>query len=437
MIKKLVIVLVTFLALQMNAQEGTASPYSFYGIGSLKFKGTVENRSMGGLSIYTDSIHVNLRNPAAYVGPNLKTFSNESRPVKFAIAASHNSINIKADSGSATTSATTVDYMTMSIPLGNKLGFGLGILPFTSVGYKLEDQNESNQVVNRFRGEGGLNKVFAGFGYRITDKLSAGIDINYNFGNIQNTALEFIYDDEDGNPIQYQSREQNRSDLSGLNINIGLTYKTMINEKLELQSGFTYSPQSDISSRNTRSFSTIIINQQTGQELSVNSIDVNLEALGLDTTDLTLPARLSFGLGIGAPRKWFLGAEYTYQNTSAFSNPIVSIDNTNFVNASNISVGGFFVPDYNSFSSYWKRAVYRAGFHFENTGLEINNETINEFGISFGVGLPVGKVFSNVNLGLEIGRRGTTNQNLIQENFVNFQLSLSLNDRWFEKRKYN
>ena len=37
------------------------------------------------------------------------------------------------------------------------------------------------------------------------------------------------------------------------------------------------------------------------------------------------------------------------------------------------------------FSSYWKRAVYRAGFHFENTGLEINNETINEFGISFGV----------------------------------------------------
>lgn len=436
MIKKLVIVLVAFLALHMNAQEGTASPYSFYGIGSLKFKGTVENRSMGGLSIFTDSIHVNLRNPAAYVGPNLKTFNDESRPVKFAIASSHNSINIKADSGSAKTSATTVDYMAMSIPLGNKLGFGLGILPFTSVGYKLENQNDNNQVVNRFRGEGGLNKVFAGFGYRITDKLSAGVDINYNFGNIQNSAIEFVYDD-DGNPIQYQSREQNRSDLSGLNINIGLTYKTMINEKLELQSGFTYSPQSVIASRNTRSFATIVINEQTGQELDVNSIEVDLEALGLDTTDLTLPARLSFGLGIGAPRKWFLGAEYTYQNTSEFSNPIVSIENTNFVNASNISFGGFFIPDYNSFSSYWKRATYRAGFHFENTGLEINNETINEFGISFGVGLPVGKVFSNANLGFEIGRRGTTNQNLIEENFVNFQLSLSLNDRWFEKRKYN
>jgi len=436
MIKKLVIVLVAFFALQMNAQEGTASPYSFYGIGSLKFKGTVENRSMGGLSIYTDSIHVNLRNPAAYVGPNLKVFNNENRPVKFSIAASHNSINLKADSGSEKTSATTFDYMAMSMPIGDKFGFGLGILPFTSVGYKLEDTNSNNQVVNRYRGEGGLNKAFLGFGYRITDKLSAGIDFNYNFGNVQNTAIEYLFDDE-GNQIQYQSREENRSNLSGLNINIGLTYKTMISEELELQSGFTYSPKSDLSSRNTRKFATIVINETSGQELTVNEIDADLEGLGLDRTELTLPSRISFGGGIGKPRKWFLGAEYTYQNTSEFSNPIVSIDNANFVDASNISIGGFFIPDANSFSSYWKRATYRAGIRFENTGLEINNETINEFGISFGVGLPVGQLFSNANLGFEVGRRGTTNQNLIQENFVNFQLSLSLNDRWFEKRKYN
>jgi hypothetical protein len=435
MIKKLVIVLGAFFALQMNAQEGTASPYSFYGIGSLKFKGTVENRSMGGLSIYTDSIHVNLRNPAAYVGPDLKVLNYENRPVKFAIGASHNSINLKADSGSGKTSATSIDYLAMSIPVG-RFGFGFGILPYTSVGYKLEDINNNNDLVNRYRGEGGLNKVFTGFGYRITDELSAGIDVSYNFGTIQNTAIEFVYDDE-GNPIQYQSREENSSELSGLNVNIGLTYKNMITEKLQLQSGITFSPQSDLSSRNTRSFATIVINQQNGQELPVNIIDADLESFGLDRTDLTLPYRLSFGAGIGEPRKWFLGAEYTYQNTSEFSNPLVTIDNANYVNASNISIGGFIIPKSDSFSSFWKRATYRAGVHFENTGLEINNETINEFGMSFGVGLPVGKWFSNVNLGLELGRRGTTNQNLIQENFVNFQLSMSLNDIWFEKRKYN
>jgi len=434
MIKKLVIVLIACYAVQIRAQEGTASPYSFYGIGSLKFKGTVENRSMGGLSIYTDSIHVNLKNPAAYAGPNLSLWNNENRPVKFSVSASHSSSNLKADSGEAEVSTTTFDYLALSLPIGD-FGVGFGLVPYTSVGYKLEDFND-DALQNRYSGDGGVNRAFLGLGYRITDKLSAGIDLNYNFGNIQNSAIEFVYDDE-GRLVQYQTRENNRSDLSGVNFNLGLTYKSMINEKLELQAGLTYSPKSNIASKNQRAFSTITINASTGQEFVVTGFDADLASLGLDETDLTLPSRFSIGGGLGQPRKWFAGLEYTRQNTSEFSNPIVSINNTNFVDASTVALGGFYIPDYNSFSSYWKRVTYRAGLHYENTGLEINDQAINEFGMSFGVGLPVGGVFSNANLGVELGRKGTTDQNLIQENFFNFQISLSLNDRWFEKRKYN
>ncbi|MFT5846469.1 MAG: long-subunit fatty acid transport protein [Psychroserpens sp.] len=434
MIKKLVIVLVTLFTIQMYGQQGTASPYSFYGIGTLKFKGTVENRSMGGLSIYTDSIHVNLRNPAAYATPNLTVWNKENRPIKFSIGASNNSTTLKTDSGEADVSSTTFDYLALSMPVG-KFGFGFGLLPYSSVGYKLEDINDE-VLTNRYSGEGGVNRAFFGVGYSITDKLSIGVDMNYNFGNIQNTAIEFVYDDE-GDLVQYQSRENNRSDLSGLNFNIGLTYKTMINDKLELQAGLTYSPTSDLSSINERSFSTIIINAVSGQEFLINETEGGLEAAGLDETNLTLPSRISFGAGIGRPRKWFVGGEYTRQNTSEFANPIVSIQNANFENSSNIAFGGFFIPNFNSFGSYWKRITYRAGFYAENTGLVINDETVNEFGISFGVGLPVGNVFSNANIGFELGRRGTTNRNLIQENFLSLKISLSLNDRWFEKRKYN
>jgi len=35
------------------------SPYSFYGVGVNTFKGTMDNRSMGGLNVYSDSIHLN------------------------------------------------------------------------------------------------------------------------------------------------------------------------------------------------------------------------------------------------------------------------------------------------------------------------------------------------------------------------------------------
>lgn len=434
MIKKLVIVLIAFFALQMHAQEGTASPYSFFGIGSLKFKGTVENRSMGGLSIYSDSIHVNLRNPASYAGENLKIWNNESRPVKFTVGGSYSSLDLKTNAESDKTSTTTFDYFALSVPMG-KFGLGFGLMPYTSVGYKLESFDEG-YLSNRYKGEGGLNKAFLGLGYQITKDLSFGLEASYNFGNVQNSAIEFLYDAE-GNIVQYQSRENNRSDLSGLNVNLGLSYKTMLSEKLQLITGLTYAPKSDITSRNTRSFSTIVINSTTGQEFVINTIDADLEAQNLDVTDLSMPSRLSFGAGIGQPRKWFLGAEYTMQNTSKFSNPIFSIDNATFVDASTIAFGGFFTPDYNSFSKYWKRVTYRAGVNFANTGLKINNEDITEFGMSFGVGLPVGGFFSNANMGFEFGKRGTTNQNLIQENFVNFQLSLSLNDRWFQKIKYN
>jgi hypothetical protein len=81
--------------------------------------------------------------------------------------------------------------------------------------------------------------------------------------------------------------------------------------------------------------------------------------------------------------------------------------------------------------------VYRAGFRMEQTGLNIQTESIDEFGISFGVGIPVGKFGSNANIGFEIGQRGTTNNNLVEENFINLQLSLSLNDKWFQKRKFD
>ena len=42
-----------------------------------------------------------------------------------------------------------------------------------------------------------------------------------------------------------------------------------------------------------------------------------------------------------------------------------------------------------------------------------------------------------MNASVELGRRGTSDAFLVEENFVNLQLSLSLNDRWFIERKYN
>lgn len=439
MIKKLVFVFIALFAIKSYAQEGTASPYSFYGMGSLKFKGTVESRSMGGLSVYSDSIHINLRNPASYASKNLAIYNNESRPVKFAIGGSHTNAKLKSDTASDEVNSSTLDYLAMSFPIG-RFGFGMGLIPYTSVGYKLETLNANNEISTKFRGEGGVNKVYASLGYLIMDGLSVGVDLGYNFGNVKNNTIAYVYTNE-GVLAQYQTREDNRSDIDGLSANFGVIYSKMIQEKYELTTSFTFRPKMNLNSDNSRSYNTITIDAFNGQENVVNSIEADLASQGLKSTDLVLPTKLSLGAGIGQPRIWFVGAEYTYLNTKAFKNELYassdSAGNVTYSNTSTVSIGGFVIPDYNSFSSYFKRVVYRAGVRFEGTGLNINDQAINEFGISFGVGLPMGNTFSNANIGVEFGKRGTTSENLTQENFINFQLSFSFNDRWFQKRRFN
>jgi hypothetical protein len=435
MIKKFLILITVVFSSLSFAQQGSSSPYSFYGIGSLKFKGTVENQSMGGLSVYSDSIHINLRNPASYAGKNLKSFNNESRPIKYTVGGSHTNLKLNSSSQTDETNTSSIDYLAISIPLG-KFGAGFGLLPFSSVGYKLQSSGNDDVIDYRYRGEGGLNKVFLGVGYQLSDDFRIGVDASFNFGSITNTNIAFGYNDK-GEILQYQSREVNRSDLSGLTYNFGGIYTKLIKPNLELTASATYTLKSELNSKNQREFSTILIDPTTQQEFVVNSAEVNLSDSNLDTTELTLPSKMAFGLGVGAPRKWFAGIEYTFLKSSQFSNRLLTIQNASYEDASTLALGGLYVPKYDSFNKYWQRIVYRAGVRLEDTGLRINNEDIKEFGISFGVGLPVGRIFSNANLGFEIGKRGTKSANLVEENFIKFQLSLSLNDRWFEKRKFN
>ena len=58
-------------------------------------------------------------------------------------------------------------------------------------------------------------------------------------------------------------------------------------------------------------------------------------------------------------------------------------------------------------------------------------------GLTLGFGLPIPGAFSNINIGFEFGKKGTTNANLVQENYGNLSIGLSFNDKWFNKKLYN
>ena len=214
MFRQIIVGLFILFAGVAVAQEGTTSPYSFYGIGTLKFRGTVENRSMGGIGVFSDSIHLNLQNPASYAGLRL---------VNFTVGGSHKAIKQKNETESQNTSTTTLDYLAMGIPMG-KFGMGFGLIPYTSVGYDF--YSEVPDGLTQYTGKGGLNKAFFSLAYQVTPELSVGIDANYNFGKIENTATT------QKDSLQYGTRTFNSSEISGFSFNIGAMYKRMLSEKL-------------------------------------------------------------------------------------------------------------------------------------------------------------------------------------------------------------
>jgi len=418
MIKKLIVPVFLFFTVISFAQQGTSSPYSFYGIGDVKFKGTAENRAMGGLTIYSDSIHLNFQNPASYSNLKLTTFS---------LGGTYLTTDLETNSQSEKARRTAIDYLAVGLPLG-KLGVGFGLMPYSSVGYNIQSNiaatTTDSEEIRQFSGTGGINKVFFGVGYTLTKKWSIGLDYSYNFGKIQTYSFLF----KEG--LQYGSREKNLSDITGSTLNAGVTYNTQINKKLNGFASLTYSPDSKLSSSNSRNIATIQYSS-TGAEILVQPLDVDV-----DNTNLTVPSKLAVGFGVTQNKKWMLGTEITFQKTSNMGNRFNDINNVNYENSTRISFGGFYIPNYNSFSKYYEKINYRGGLRYENTGLIINNTPIKDYAVTVGFGLPLIGVFSNVNIGVEYGQRGTTSANLVQENYTNITIGFSLNDKWFQKRRF-
>lgn len=418
MIKKIIFIVGLFVTTFSWSQDNTASPYSYYGLGEPKFKGTQDARAMGGIGILSDSTQLNLLNPASF---------SRLLTTNFSIGGTSSFTTFKSIAESEKAQRTSLDYLAVGFPVG-KLGFSFGLMPYSAVGFKNENiiENNNDQTTRREikRGEGNVNKVFIGTSYNINKKLSFGFELGYNFGDITNDFIEFITEPV----IPVGTIEKNNSNIRGISFNTGVLYKTKITSKLDLHTSFTYSPETTLKSENSRYLSAISIGTN-----DIEIIDQNGQQIEVADTEVKMPSKFSFGAGIGESKKWLIGSELVLTQSSALTNRFGNAENVRFENATKIGVGGYYIPKYDSFSNYLSRIVYRAGFRYENTGLVIKNESIKDYGMTFGLGLPLG--ISKIDLGFEFGKKGTINNALIEENYFNVNIGLSLSDIWFKKRK--
>ena len=401
------------------AQSNTSSPYSIGGLGEIAFKGNAINRLMGGLDIVSDSLHANLNNPASL---------GDLKLVTYGLGLNYKSTKLSSSASNESVTSASIDYLVVAIPT-KKFTFGFGILPATSVGYRLQsviEGDDINNVVNRNEGFGGLNQTFLSIGFKVFEFLNFGVSANYNFGRITNESSR-----QEQN-IDFGTFFTKTSSLAGFNYRFATQLKIPLTSKVRLDAMAYYVPNNSLTATNESVYFTRSV---TTQDLG-DFENVDLAAINLDETTISLGNQYSFGLGITKDKKWFVGGQYSRRNSADYVNNFISLDNITYANGSRLSFGGFYLPDYSSITSYWKRIVYRAGVRFEDTGVLFNNQPLKETGISFGVSLPMAG-FSNANIGFEFGKRGSQDNGLIQESYWNLIVGLSLNDIWFIKRKFN
>lgn len=156
-------------------------------------------------------------------------------------------------------------------------------------------------------------------------------------------------------------------------------------------------------------------------------------------TNLKLPLVHNFGFTLVKENKWLIGADY---RTGKWSNMSIDNVNSNLKDTYGFSVGGQFTPDITAINGYFKRVDYRLGFTYDKTYIQMNNQDVKQMALTVGLGLPLQPAYARssfykMNVSAEIGRRGKVSNSLIQERYVNLHLGFMLNDKWFQRFRFD
>jgi hypothetical protein len=423
MIRNILLVFLLIASIATTAQRTNSSPYSFFGIGEEFSPQTVEQSAMGGIGVaFSHYKYLNFSNPAAYANLRYTTYS-------FGVL--NNKLTIDTGDKKQSTSSTSLSYFALAFPIGSKAGMSFGIQPVSSVGYSLTNTNETETEISVFSGDGGVSRIYGSFGIKVLKGFSLGFEADYSFGSIENSITNQIFD------VSLATKYKESTIVRGGTVTVGAQYEKEVKKDIMLTAGATFKAGDNLNVTGNEYLYSLSFTSSGGEfgrdTISQSSISAKYK----------IPLKTTLGVGLGKFDKWYVGVEYASQDAIETNGFLTTTNSAYKYGSSNrFSLGGFYIPKINSISSYWERVTYRAGVRFKKTGLLVDGSGLNnnftpvdDFGISFGLGLPL-RQLSSVNMGFEFGKRGTTTNNLIQENYFNFRLSLSLTDsKWFQKRK--
>lgn len=453
------------------AQPSNNSPYARYGLGNMNYGVNVRTAGTGltGIALREDSLSllINFVNPASYTSLGLTSFDIGVYGNVATISSSTSSQNVNK----ANLSYFAFGFPVYSIRVKNKAdtvvkydendqvirninrrvvwGGAFGLREFSSINYSVNDiHNDTTGAFGttddfgyeyKFQGDGGLNQFFIGMGLSPFKNFSIGINASYLFGRMNRIQRLEFYDD-----YYFNVKKEEFTDVGGFYVDYGLQYTLPVKNRGHLLTfGATFAHPMKVRANSTTLARTYTLTSY-GEDIPRDTMLYRVIKGG----NISMPWKYGFGLNWRIGNKWTIGAEHNQELWSTYRD--VNGKNDSLTDAWRTSAGIEFtpsVPETNrGFWAYFGKMYYRLGGHYAMTQYKINGVQLPDYGITLGLGFPLRKertlkqhrpfMQSMINIAVEWGQRGTTNKNLLLENYWNFKIGFTLNGDWFNKYKY-
>lgn len=433
-----------FVFIQLNAQNTINSPFSSFGFGE---KGGIDNPVFTGLGnssiTYFDSTLVNFYNPASYNTLGL------GQPL-FSIGISSRLSFYEQNSVSLFKSAVFVEHFAMAFTLKKHFGLAFGLKPFSRKGYEMYERVAagSDSLLYSYLGSGGSSEVFLGLSSNIVKfkntTLSVGANIGYLFGSSTNERRSQLIGSSTGHGgVEWKSIRMN-----SLHYEIGTYFKHTFKENHDIKLAIVMEPgQSLNGSLDEYLFQGLVGNPNTYDTLYVSENQKGqIQLAPTLTLGINYNYRFKDAKKNNNERNSEIGFHFNYSLTdwtrfSSSFNPSANLLATN-----KLTIGIQYIPEHNFYlpstnTNFFEKARYRVGYYQYTLPYSLEGEQLQDFGTTFGLGLPIfgQNSLSSVNLGVSFGKRQTSAPNSLNEKYVgiNFGVTLAPSnfDRWFKKRK--
>jgi hypothetical protein len=449
------------ITLANNLQAQVNSPYSRIGLGNIFPTTFTASNGMGGLSIaqFSEGLSANniqFMNPA--------TYSYLSKTI-FDIGVYANFLSLQTNTEDFTSGNANLSYFAFGFSPNNKktrhdFGFSTGLIPFSGFQYNIEKDsiNTTDTLIGlqttNYRGEGTLYQYYLGAGYnykfgkdtlrRGNYKSSIGVGINtgYLFGNLQNITVAYFPENTNSLATKYVRS----TEVNGGLFSAGITYQTTFgrydmnrdgdNKNSDtlytFNFGAGFSPQLLVDGTQSVSWYTI------AKAGDIEQITDTLLVENDTSASILIPAQFHAGISInnykalGERTRFSVGSEFSTMLWGNFQGFQYS---DSLANSFRLKIGTEVIPIRPEKTGKIRRPIiYRFGGYGGKSNLVINGVQLSDFGITAGMGIPVG--VSRLNISANLGFRG--NNSDLQETYINFGAGFNLYDlQWFQKRQQN